>query len=128
MRVLRFDSSPSFRRDGAGQLVSSKVQTFEFAQAAQFGRNLAIEVVADEVDFDYPAFVVRLDAVPVGQRRVREPVVVVGPVRAVCRVVERPERCQFGPDDGQREVAGGAACVRRRFDDVVSGIKSNTDS
>ena len=98
------------------------------AEASEFGGNLAFEVVADEVDFGYAAFVVGLDAVPVGERGVGEPVVAVYPVRAVGGVVERVERCQFGADDGQCEVACGCAGVCGRFDDVVSGDERYPDA
>ena len=115
-------------RYGAGQVVAREVEAFEVVEFSEGSGNLTAQVVADEVDFSYAAIVVGLDAVPVGERGVGEPVAAVCPVRAAGGVVERVERCQFGADDGQREVACGCAGVCGRFDDVVSGVERYPDA
>ena len=91
------------RRDRARQPgIAANLQPSQTGQGPQLGRKGPRQPVADEVPGRLdpaaeaqpsdPTVLVRLNPEPVPQRRVRQPVGVVGPAVAVGRVVKRLER------------------------------------
>ena len=76
-----------FGRDPAAQAVTDQVQLSELREAAQFDRYRTDEVVGLEVQFRDAPSIVNADAVPVREREVRQPVVVMDPARSVRDIV-----------------------------------------
>ena len=87
-------------RDFARKIVPGQVQPMKVDQIAQLRRDITRKAVENrppqfiieapaQVEPDHPALPVRSQSIPILQRRLRQPVGVVDPVRTVGRVVER---------------------------------------
>ena len=88
VKPLQAGQVAQLRRNPARQVVRLQVKPPQVGQVAQLGRDLARQVVPVQVDSAHSSLVVRLDPIPVPQRRVGHPVVLGGPIRTVGRVVQ----------------------------------------
>ena len=76
-------------RDQATQLVVVEPQLRQVREAAECGRDRATQPVSGEGQRGDATAVVGVDAIPVADRLVAQPVVSVPPIRAVRGIVER---------------------------------------
>ena len=76
-------------RDRARECIPLQSQPSQAVKAPKLRRDRAREVIGGEIQADNAAGGIRIDPVPVFERRVRQPVVVAVPMRSVRRLVER---------------------------------------
>ena len=97
---LQVGEIAEFGRDGTRQRVPPRVpmdtKPPQIAHAAQLGRDGARQVVRTEIQYDNPTSVVNLDTVPFSERRIRQPVLVVDPVRPAGGMVQRLQDLAVG--------------------------------
>ena len=128
---LEVRQSAEFGRDPAAQAVADQVQLRESPESAQFGGHRTDEVVGLEVQFRDASFIVHADAMPVREREVRQPTLVVDPARSARDIVERGEDESVGIRAGQHlhaRISRGRAgrCADRRHPDADADDESGS--